>query len=270
MGIVAALLPSAEQLQRLEAAIGGRHALRACDDWAMLRLLCEHEPVHLAVLDVYAGGVMSLEPVRQLRRRHPRLITVAYVSVSAERLHDLFDAGRAGLEGLVIAGHDDSPEALASILEQAEARGVAGVLRTMLETHHPSVRDAVMVAVTRAHEQLSVDSLAHTVSLPRRGLTRRLLDAGFPAPQQLLTWGRLIIAAQMLEDHHRSADGVAAVLHFPSGSAFRNVCQRYLGTTPTQLRARGGAHHVIRLLFDDVTARQSRPSGRDAGVGAEA
>ena len=213
---------------------------------------------------------MSLEPVRQLRRRHPRLITVAYVSVTAERLHDLFDAGRAGLEGLIIAGRDDSPESLAWILEQAEARGVAGVLRAMLETYHPSVRDAVMVAVTRAHEQLDVDSLARTVSLPRRGLTRRLLDAGFPAPQQLLTWGRLIVAAQMMDDHHRSADGVAVVLHFPSGSAFRNVCQRYLRTTPTQLRALGGAHYVIRLLLDGVTARRGRPHGRGAGAESDA
>ena len=50
-----------------------------------------------------------------------------------------------------------------------------------------------------------------------------------------------IVAAQMLDDLNRSADAVSAALRFPSGSAFRNTCQRYLGATPHEIRDRGGA-----------------------------
>jgi AraC-like DNA-binding protein len=53
----------------------------------------------------------------------------------------------------------------------------------------------------------------------------------------------------MLEDGSRSADGVASALDFPSGSAFRNTCQRYLGCTPHQIRLRGGASWVIQELL---------------------
>jgi AraC-like DNA-binding protein len=91
--------------------------------------------------------------------------------------------------------------------------------------------------------------------VPRRQLTRRLAEAGFPPPHRLLTWGRLILAAHMLEDEERSADGVALVLDFPSGSAFRNTCQRYLRATPQQIRQKGGAAHVIAAFMAHVGAR---------------
>ena len=258
MGIVAALLKSPEQLHRLRAAIRGRYLVTPCDDWEAVRRLCDAEAVTLAVLDLYASGRMDLDPVRQLRRLYPRLVTVAYVSVTPDRIVDVFDAGRAGIDGLVIADQDDAPTALWSILEQAETRSVASGLRTALVSVDPTVRDAVLVAVTRAHENLSGDGLARLLSIPRRSLTRRLTQAGFPPPPRLLTWGRLIVAAQMLDDLNRSADAVAAALRFPSGSAFRNTCQRYLHATPTELRQRGGADYVVALLLAETTRADRR------------
>src|SRR6185436_5677611 len=109
----------------------------------------EGEAVSLAVLDLYADGAMDLDPVRQLRRLYPRLVTVAYVTVRPERIRDVFDAGRAGLDGLIIADRDDAPTDLWAILERAETRSVASSLRTTLVNCDPTVRDAVLVAVTR-------------------------------------------------------------------------------------------------------------------------
>lgn len=258
MGIVAALLRSPEQLQRLRTAIDGRHTVTPCDGWDAIRRLCEAQPVSLAVVDLYAGGAMDLDPVRQLRRLYPRLVTVAYVAVGPHRVRDIFDAGRAGLDGLVIAGQDDTPVHLWAILEQAESRSVASSLRAALTGVDPTVRDAVLIAVTRAHEDLTGDGLARLLSIPRRSLTKRLTHAGFPPPPRLLTWGRLIVAAQMLDDLHRSADAVSAALRFPSGSAFRNTCKRYLRARPTELRQRGGAEYVVSLLLAETRPQASR------------
>ena len=258
MGIVAALIKSPEQLHRLRAAIRGRYQVSPCDGWDAVRRLCDSEDVSLAVLDLYVDGVMDLDHVRQLRRLFPRLVTVAYVSVRPERLRDLFDFGRAGLDGLIVADRDDAPADLWTILEQAETRSVASGLRTALATCDPTVRDAVLVAVTRAHENLSGDGLARLLAIPRRSLTKRLTQAGFPAPPRLLTWGRLIVAAQMLDDLNRSADAVSAALKFPSGSAFRNTCQRYVHATPTELRQRGGADYVVSLLLAEAERRPHR------------
>jgi AraC-like DNA-binding protein len=258
MGIVAALLKSPEQLHRLRAAIRGRYPVSPCDGWDAVRRLCDAEPVSLAVLDLYVDGAMDLDPVRQLRRLYPRLVTVAYVAVRPDRIRDVFDAGRAGLDGLIIADRDDAPADLWAILEQAETRSVASGLRAALASCDPTVRDAVLVAVTRAHENLTGDGLARLLSIPRRSLTKRLTHAGFPAPPRLLTWGRLIVAAQMLDDLNRSADAVSVALRFPSGSAFRNTCQRYVHSTPTELRQRGGAEYVISLLLAEADRKPRR------------
>ena len=245
MGIVAALVPNPARLFRLRAAIRGRHLVESCPDWGAVTRLCGEQPVHLAILDLFAFGAMDLEPLRQLKRRFPRLTTVAYVSVGADRARDLFDVGRAGVDALIIAEQDDDPLAIAAVLEYAEARSVAGRLRLILADARPTVRDAVLVAVTRAHERLATEALARTLALSRRVLARHLERSGLPSPQRLLTWGRLVVAAHLLEDPARSADGVALALHFPSGSAFRNTCQRYLRATPSEIRGRGGAEWVI-------------------------
>jgi AraC-like DNA-binding protein len=256
MGVIVTLLPQPGRLQRLRAAIRDRHTLVTCDDWSALTRVCETEPVHLAVLDLYADGPANFERVRVLKLRFPRVALVAYVSITTERARDMFDAGRCGLDGLIVADLDDAPATMLMHVEKAEARSVASVLRPVIASLKPTVRDAVLAAVTRAHERLTPEAFARLLAVPRRLLTRRLTEAGFPAPHRLLTWGRLIVAAHMLEDVNRSADSVAQVLDFPSGSAFRNTCQRYLRVTPQQMRERGGAAYVIEVFMREAHAEK--------------
>jgi AraC-like DNA-binding protein len=253
MGLAATLLPPL-QLERLRGAARGRYTLEECDDWDGLVRACAGRPVQLAVVDFYVGGSPSFERLRVLKRRFPTLALVAYVATSAERARDLFDAGRVGVDGLVLAGVDDDAATMLATLERAEARGLTSRLRAALGARRPPlqplVRDAVLAAVVRAHERLTPASLAALLAVPTRVLSRRLAEAGLPAPAKLLTWGRLLVAARLLEDGSRSADGVARVLAFPSGSAFRNTSQRYLAATPGEIRARGGARWVLQRLMN--------------------
>jgi AraC-like DNA-binding protein len=252
MSIIATLLPEPVHVQRLRAAIRDRHELHECEDWTTLARICDREPVRIAVLDLYATGTPNFEGVRELKQRLPRLTLVAYVTMLVERGHDLFDAGRAGVDGLVIAGQDDSPRSLLALIEKSESKSLAGLVRRSLDGMDPVVTDAVLLAVTRAHERLSPAGLARLLARPRHAVAHRLAADGFPPPQRLLTWGRLIVAAHMLEDEHRSADRVAGTLDFPSGSGFRNTCQRYLHATPGQIRSRGGAAYVVRMMLREA------------------
>jgi AraC-like DNA-binding protein len=221
----------------------------ACEDWTSLTRACERGPINVVVFDLYVDGRADFERVRQLRIRVPRAALVAYVDVTRERAKDMFDAGRCGIDVLIVADETDTPSMLTSLLDQAEARSVSGLLKPHLAGLRSVVRDAVMLSVTRAHERLTPDSLARLIAVSRRLLSKRLEGAQLPPPHQLITWGRLIVAASMLEDGSRSADGVASALDFPSGSAFRNTCQRYLGCTPHQIRLRGGANWVAQELL---------------------
>lgn len=258
MGLVATLLPLPSQRQRLRQALRDQHAVVECGSWEEILQACEDQPIHLAVVDLYAGGKLDFHGVRGLKLRFPRLTAVAYVAFAVDRARDLFDAGRVGLDGLVLLDRDDSPRQFAEILERAEARGLATLVRRRITGAPPLVRDALLIAITRATERLTPASLASLLMVSRRVLGQRLAEAAFPPPQALTTWGRLIVAAHMLEDARRPADRVAAMLAFPSGSAFRNTCRRYLHATPHEIRRRGGAEHVLSLLLADVP-RTSAP-----------
>lgn len=252
MGVVATLLPDDRCLQRLVHAVHGQHTVIPCKSWAEVASACQDEAVHLAVVDLFADGKANFDPVRQLKLRFARVTLVAYVTFTPDRARELFDAGRAGFDGLLIVDQDDSTLQLKHVIEQAEARGVAGLIRHRLGALQPVVRDAVLVAVTRAHMRLTSHRLAEILSTPRRTLVAKLAQDHFPPPQKLISWGRLIVAAQMLEDRNRSADSIARILDFPSGSAFRNTCQRYVRSTPQEIRAAGGARHVVDAFLKSV------------------
>ncbi|HEX5580028.1 MAG TPA: helix-turn-helix domain-containing protein [Gemmatimonadaceae bacterium] len=257
MGLIAALLPTPIQLARLRSAVGRRYSVVACTDWNDLARTCAREAVGMAVVDLYADGREGFRDLRQLRRQHPSISVVLYVALPPCRPHDLFEAGRFGVDGLALVDQDDSAPALLSVIEQAEARGITQTVRAALAGVRPTARDAALLTVTRAHQRLTPQQLASILGIRRRALAARLEAAGFPPPQQLITWGRLIVAAQLLEDTDRSADSVAAALDFPSGSAFRNSCRRYVGRSPLEIRRDGGARCVIGALVDVLAARRS-------------
>jgi AraC-like DNA-binding protein len=247
MAVIATLLANPSVAQRVRMALTSRHSVLVCDDWGQLTRECRERPVQLVVVDLHdREGSANFDRMRTLRRECPRVGLIGWCRGEPPFMRDLFEAGRAGFDGVLLSDLDDSPERLLALVEQADARSVASVLRKSLGDVSPLVRDAAMIAVTRAHERLTAEALARQLLVPRRLLTRRLHDAGFPPPQQLLTWGRLIVAAHLLEDASRSADGVALTLDFASGSAFRNLCQRYLHATPQQIRVQGGGAWAVQ------------------------
>ncbi|HEY9229014.1 MAG TPA: helix-turn-helix domain-containing protein [Gemmatimonadaceae bacterium] len=252
MGVIVTLLPNAKHVQRLRTAIRDRHELIVCESWSSLVETCGRQPVRMAFIDLFAGGQPNFDRIRYLKERLPRLTIVAYVEFTADRAYDLFDAGRQGIDGLVLADQHDSPRALLALVEQAESRSLGAIVRKSMEGVDATARDALLLAVTRAHERLSPEGLARLLALPRRTVSGRLRRAGFPSAQRLLTWGRLIVAAHLLEDAHRSADRISRSLEFPSGGAFRNTCQRYLRASPHEIRARGGAAYVIRTMLSQI------------------
>jgi AraC-like DNA-binding protein len=251
MGLVATLLPSPVRQSRAQAALRTRHTLVPCSSWDALLAACARRAVAVALVDLFpeAGAPLVFDELRQLKRRFPSVSVVLYTSTPPARPRDLYEAGRFGIDGLALAGEDDEPRRLLAIVDQAEARGVLALLRPALADVKPTVRDALLVCVTRAHERLTPDQLAKVLGLRRKLLSQRLSQAGFPTSQRLIAWGRLIVAGRLLEDTERTADSVALALDYPSGSAFRNACQRYAHAAPHQLRARGGAGFVIGELF---------------------
>jgi AraC-like DNA-binding protein len=259
MSILAALLPNSARLQRLRAAVATRHEIVACADWQELTRLCESTAVQVVVVDFCAVGQATFDEMRLLKARFPRIALIGYVGMPPARASDLFDAGRFGLVGLIVADDNDTLAGILAVIEQAETRGVAQLLARSLQGAPLRVRDAMLLTVTRASSRLTPTTLVRILGVSRRGLAQQLVTAGYPPPQRIITWGRLIVAAHLLESTRMSADAIASALHFPSGSAFRNTCQRYLHATPSEMRARGGSDYVVRALMRELRAHGATP-----------
>ncbi|HET7583722.1 MAG TPA: helix-turn-helix domain-containing protein [Gemmatimonadaceae bacterium] len=247
MGLVATLLPSQLRLNRLRTALRERSTLVTCNSWSELLAACASQPVTTAVVDIVAppGTAAAFDHLRHLKRRYPSVTVVLYAAIPPARPRDLFEAGRFGFDGLALCDEEDDPHQLRALIEQAEARAVLGELRLALRDAKPTVRDATLVSIIRAHQHLSPLELARILGIRRKALAERLSASGFPPTQRLIAWCRLIVASRLLEDPGRSADSVALALDYPSGSAFRNSCQRYLHATPNEIRSRGGARFAI-------------------------
>ncbi len=270
MGIVATLVPSQLRQNRLRSAVRDRYTLMGCADWSDLLRRCGDNAVSVAVVDAFADGdtMAAFDWLRQLKRRFPSVAVVLYVSIPPATPRDIFEGGRFGVDGLIVADVDDEPRRIVNLIEQSEARTVLQTLRLALGDVKPTVRDATLMAVARAHERLAPEGLAKILGIRRKTLTERLVQAGFPTAQRIIAWGRLIVAARMLEDPERSADSVALALDFPSGSAFRNTCQRYLHAAPNQIRSRGGANYVISAFLRQIQPPSPAAAFRRTGVSA--
>lgn len=265
VSLIATLLPLLEQQQRLRAAVRDRHEIIACDDWGSLLHACDERPIRTAVVDLYANGSAALQQLRHLRTHQPRLVIVLYVAPVAGRMPGIFEASKAGADVLVILGENDSPRMLLAVLEQADASGLSGLISSTLSSTTDSlVREALLLATARAHERVTSATLARLLAVSPSDLRRRLAAAGFPPTMRLVTWARLIAAAHVLEDERWTADRIASSLRFASASAFRNICQRYVHATPTEIRSRGGASYVLRSLMRQVRHGGSAPEARSS------
>lgn len=247
VALVATLLQDAQKSVRLAAALRDQFLAVTCDSWRHLHQTIERHPVTAVVLDpaLDAGS----DELRSLRRSYTSLAIVAYVSVPPATEFDLFDYGRLGLDAIAIKDRGDSPRLLRATVERAEARGLLDPIRRALGDLNPTARDAILMAVSRAQQRLSPESMARAMGITRAHLSSQLTAHSVPAPHELISWGRLIVASRMLEDPNRSANGIAAALEYPSASAFRNACQRYLHAAPAEIREQGGASFAVSAFF---------------------
>ena len=256
MSVILTLISNPGRLARVRAATRDSHTVVACDNWEQIFSTSDGRLVHVAVLDLDLAAIPNFDSIRRFKGLHPSVALIAYTSYAPEKTHHIFDAGRYGFEALVVADLDDGPSGLARTIEKASARGVAGMVRSALG---PSVdrlaSDALLVAITRAHERLSPVRLAYELGVGSRRLSRALSESGYPPANKTIMWGRLLVAAALMDGTRHSADRIAMTLSFPSGSAFRNNCRRYLGAKPTEIRAQGGAKLVLDLLRRDMVTR---------------
>jgi AraC-like DNA-binding protein len=175
-------------------------------------------------------GVTTAPLTTRLRAEVPdvRAITLWH----PERDRDcLVETIRAGGEVVSIRSASDLADVVRGLRRSGALSGMEGeALRSLLaDLNPPRLVDMLLSATHSAHRKLSVDDLAELVGVSRRTLARRASAASWPAPEELIDWGRLLRASLIQWREDRSVVALAHASGFASAQALHRAAERLLG-----------------------------------------
>ena len=189
-----------------------------------------------------------------LIRRFPAVPVLGYCGTGARHAADLRDLARAGVHELVFADVDDHPALLRAKLSRGEeACAASAVLRGINGLLPPLLSSLVEYCVQFPRDSHEISRIAAALGVHRKTLVNWCERAGAPPPSTLVSWVRLLLAAELLRSPGQSVEHVANTLEFASPTAFRNLCRRYLGMRPSELRTTEGRETAYRAFAEALT-----------------
>lgn len=238
------LHPDAEFRERVRRAAGKDYEIDALTGWTKLRdAIRKASPAALVVVDPYVekdGAIGPSPGLRSLIAEFPSVSIVAAMEVTPSRFDDLRTLGTWGVVQVISLDHDDTPYAITQRLRAARGRPLRALLEQALPPEIPGRARAILeAAVDVVVVGGEGKDLARALFLSRRTLLRWCLQASLPPPRNLLAWMRILLAAEMLDDPGRDVLSVAMSCGYSSDSGLRRITQKFLGSSPTELRGEG-------------------------------
>lgn len=249
---------------------------------ARLTAACRPTPVHLVygVADLHAtmtehageiGGVIAEardglhEPVgpalAEIIKRYPTVPVLGYCAAGAGGATELRDLARAGVHELLFADIDDHPALLRAKLSRGEeACAAASVLRQVDGLLPPLLLSLVEYCVQFPRDSHEISRIACALGVHRKTLVNWCERAHVPPPSTLVTWVRLLLAAEMLHSPGQSVERVANALEFASATSLRNLCRRYFKLRPLDLRTEVGRAAAYRNFANALRLKSGTES----------
>jgi AraC-like DNA-binding protein len=163
---------------------------------------------------------------------------VAYCRLSPDVARLVGGPHAPALTALLLRGHDNLALALRRILTgHSRRRVIQAVVDSAPSDHAPAHRIWSHCVERSLDVVLTVERLAAELHVNRRTLGYRLRAAHLPAPEALIGWSRVLVAARMLRDPGVSIAAAARLLHFSSVRDCGAMITRYTGCSPGALRA---------------------------------
>jgi len=218
--------------------------------------------------------------LKLLMAQFPAIPFLGYCGTGVAHAEELRELARAGVHELVFRDVDDLPTLLRAKLGRGiEACAGAHVVRRLSALLPEPLHAVVSYSVTFPRESHEIERVALALGVHRKTLVNWCRRAYAPPPSTLVTWVRLLLAVEILQSPGHSIERVAHGLEFASGSAFRNLCRRYFGRKPAELRSSAGREAAYRaftraLEKERPAAERAQPAPRTTtsrvGVATEA
>jgi AraC-like DNA-binding protein len=202
------------------------------------------------------AGLETGPLIRQIRDAFPDLPVLAYCDPQRVGSGQIVEIVRAGATEILLRGFDDVRFVLTRAIEQARRQCIVDrIYERVAGQLPPDARPIVAYFLQHGATGPSVADAAAALGVHRKTLVNRMTAAHLPPPRVISSWCRLLTAAHLLETSRKSANRVALELSFPSGTALRNMLQRYVGLTPSELRTRRCVETVAELFVRAMSGR---------------
>ena len=197
------------------------------------RLLALHAPVVLfPPLDAHGDDCAPLieRTIRELSDVKPAVL----VGKGADG-RGLTAAMRAGATLCTWSTEEDVVTALADLAGAPHtAPADRSFVMTLLGDLRPAAcLDVLLACVEHSHASLTVDDLAPMFGMKRRALSRHMRVARWPAPSELIDWGRLLRASAVQWRDQGSLVSLARAAGARNPQALRRSASRLVGSRGT-------------------------------------
>jgi AraC-like DNA-binding protein len=262
---------SAPLVTSIGDAIGDRSRVLVAEGWEQLEAgVGRLAPGAVIVVDPFRDSE-SEGPSRRLRQlltTFPSALVLAAFPVTATSVMHLATLVGWGVADVIDEGREDTPSWLRRRIELARARRVG----RLLERAAPrSTGTRAQPLLVRAAEVAAAGGgsgeLAEALGATERTVLRWFRSAELPDPRRLLTWFRVLLAAELIDDPGRTLGQVALACGYSSDASLRNAFRSLLGVPPTAVRGRAFASATeafARELFQHREA--ARENGRPERV----
>ncbi len=212
--------------------------------WTDLReAVQESAPGALVVVDPHAdaNGHGTLSPaLHAFLLDFPSTTVLAALDVRPEDFRHLLTLGAWGIADLICLEQDATAEAIGQLLLSVSGMRLRALLEELLPPTTPGrARSILLIAADAVSSGGHATDLADALGVTRRTLLRWCEDAGLPAPRRIMTWMRILLAAEMLDEPGRTVASIAFACGYASDTALRTTLTMQLGKTPKALRQEG-------------------------------
>lgn len=233
-------------------------------DWDALRNALWRAPLtSIAVVNPWAGPGQLAEELRAILTDFPSATVIAALHVAPGDSEILTTLIKWGVADFIVLGHEATTAGLSRRLRLVHTRAVEGLLHRALPGRIPSRKEAILV---RAAEVVTIGGgapeFAAALRVSKRTVPRWCERADLPPPRRLLTWLRLLMAAELLEHPDRSIASVARACGYATEASLKMAFKQLLRVNLTELRHSEPFATVAKAFADDQDAVRGAAPGR--------
>lgn len=184
-------------------------------------------------------------------RVFPHIALIAYTDTRASSAA-LGHAEGLGVMAVVFVSAEEHPEIEYRTICHAQADFIARVVVGGLLADS-WLRRLTSGVVSRAFADLTVPELCGILGMPYWRLRLRLARNGLPGAHELVTWGRVVVAAWVLEHRFRGVERLAEDLGWRNDVPLAEAVKAHLGLTPSGLHSIGSFERAKSMFIEAVT-----------------